>query len=154
MSVLDGFAVRHVGPEDWRTWRSVRQRSLREAPEAFAASAHRWLADWDREELWRERLRAVHSLVASVEEELVGTAGLDLAGAELVSMWVTQRYRDRGIGRRLVESVVAASSGPISLRVMADNAGAVAFYERRGFVLIPASVDAEGCVSMVRRPTG
>lgn len=150
----DGLQIRHLGPEDWRTWRTVRQRSLRETPGAFAASAHRWLGAWDREATWRGRLLAVHSVVASIGDDVVGTAGLDLAGNELVGMWVAPARRGLGIGHRLVEAVAAGATGPLSLRVMADNASAIGFYERCGFVLTSAPVDDEGCVSMVRPSTG
>lgn len=148
-----------LAPEDWRLWRAVRQRSLREEPEAFAASAHQWLGPWDEEALWRRRLAAVRSVVALRGDEPVGTAGLDLAKGELVGMWVATEHRHTGIGRRLVEKILddAVSAGvdeSVVLRVMAENSAAVAFYERCGFVLTSAPVDDEGCVSMVRSAAG
>ena len=45
--------VREVGPDDWVVWRLLRQRSLLEDPQAFAASVERWTGDQDREENWR-----------------------------------------------------------------------------------------------------
>ncbi len=146
----DDVEVRHVGPDAWRTFRAVRQRSLREEPDAFASSAHRWSGDWDREPLWRERLTTVHTVVALDEGDPVGTAGLHGAEDELVGMWVAEARRGAGIGRRLVEALLADHGGPVKLRVMAANTAAVSFYERCGFVLTSAPVDDEGCVSMLR----
>lgn len=141
--------IERLGPDDWERFRAVRQRSLRGDPEAFAASAHRWLTDGDVEQAWRDRLEDVVTLVAVLDGADVGTAGLDASG-QLLAMWVAPEVRGDGVGRRLVEAVVAeAPTGTaVHLRVMADNAAAVGFYERCGFVLASTEADHEGCLDM------
>lgn len=141
--------IERLGPDDWERFRAVRQRSLRSDPAAFAASAHRWLADGDVEPAWRERLAEVVTLVAVLDGTDVGTAGLDASG-QLLAMWVDPTVRGAGVGRRLVDAVVSAAPDGtvVHLRVMADNAAAVGFYERCGFTLEPGDADDEGCLDM------
>lgn len=141
--------IERLGPDAWSRFRTVRQRSLRSDPAAFAASAHRWLAEGDVEQAWRERLAEVVTLVASLDGVDVGTAGLDASG-QLLAMWVDPDVRGAGVGRQLVAAVVAeAPAGTtVHLRVMAGNAAATVFYERCGFVLTTTEADPEGCLDM------
>lgn len=110
--------AREVGPDDWRLWRELRLAALAEAPEAFGST----LAEWQdaTETRWRERLSipGAIDLVAYVDGEPAGMAtGVPSDGhaaVELISMWVSPAARGRGVGDRLI--------------------GAVALYERNGFV--------------------
>lgn len=141
--------IERLGPDDWARFRAVRQASLRSDPAAFAASAHRWLAEGDVEQAWRDRLADVATFVAVQHGVDVGTAGLDRDG-QLLAMWVDPAVRGSGVGRRLVAAVVgsAPSAARVHLRVMADNGAGVRFYERCGFRLVTVEPDVEGCLDM------
>lgn len=141
-----------VGPDEWARFRQVRQAALRADPSAFASSAHRWLDEQDREPAWRSRLEQVRTVVASLEGDDVGTAGLSDDG-ELLAMWVVPRARRAGVGRVLVEAVLglAADRSRVHLRVMTGNAEGIAFYEGCGFVLEGGGPDDEQCLGMRRR---
>ncbi|KAA1400442.1 GNAT family N-acetyltransferase [Aeromicrobium ginsengisoli] len=111
-----------------------------------------WTGANDTEERWRARLADGPCFIAYDDERPVGmVAGRVVGGAaELISMWVAPEARRRGIGRTLIERVVAWADGrPLSLRVMDGNAPAVTAYERQGFVL-QDDIDGEGCRRMLR----
>jgi ribosomal protein S18 acetylase RimI-like enzyme len=148
--------VRQVGPDDWVVWRILRQRSLTEDPQAFAASVERWSGDQDREENWRSLLAGPGSyFVAEHGAAPVGLVAIrpddDGERLQLVSMWVAPSARGRGVGRALVGRVIAEVAGqPLWLRVMDGNETAIRLYQRCGFVLDDSNPDAEGCRAMHR----
>jgi len=150
--------VREVGPDDWVVWRLLRQRSLLEDPQAFAASVERWTGDEDREENWRARLAAPGAcFVAEHGAAPVGMVAIqpdgDGEGQQLVSMWVAPSARGRGVGRALVGRVISEVAGkPLWLRVIDGNETAIRLYQRCGFVLDDSDPDAEGCRAMRRTP--
>ena len=148
--------IRPVEPHDWARWRAIRLRALDEDAPAFACSAHRWIEGGDTEQRWRERIAAPGRLFLATQDgrdvAMVGLAPGD--EPELISMWVALGARRTGIGELLVETVVReAGARPVRLRVMAKNAGAIAFYERCGFVLTGDPVDDEGTLTMRRDAT-
>ena len=146
--------IRRVGPDDWADWRLLRQRSLTEDRQAFAASAQLWTGVDDTEERWRGLLATDACFIAYDGDVPVGmVAGrVDGDAATLNSMWVAPEARQRGAGRQLIDAVVAWSAGrELSLRVIDGNAAAIGAYEAAGFVL-QEGVDAEQCRTMVWRP--
>ncbi len=150
--------VREVGPDDWEVWRLLRQRSLTEDPQAFAASVDRWTGDQDREANWRSRLAEPGAtFVAEHGAAPVGLVAMrpndDDDGQQLMSMWVAPSARGRGVGRALVGRVIAAAAGrPLWLRVLDGNQTAIRLYQRCGFVLDDSDPDAEGCRAMHLAP--
>lgn len=143
-----------VGPDDWADWRLVRLRSLTENPEAFASSVTMWTGERDIEPNWRERLSLPGACFLAYDGATpVGMAAAQPGddGVELISMWVAAEARRRGIGRELVDAVLAwADDRPVRLRVIDGNESAIRAYESRGFVLHPGGADAEGCRAMTR----
>lgn len=113
-----------------------------------------WTGDHDIEACWRARLATPDScFLAYADDTAVGMiAGTSSEGsAELISMWVAPEVRGNGVGRGLVQAVIAWSDGrPLHLRVVDGNAAAVTLYESQGFVLVPGCADHEGCRRMSR----
>ncbi|UUI67308.1 GNAT family N-acetyltransferase [Aeromicrobium duanguangcaii] len=145
--------IEELEPDGWRRWRDVRSRALALDRAAFACSAHQ-LGPEAPESRWRERIAAPGAILLAVDDDGqdIAMVGLSTAGApELISMWVAPEARHRGIGRVLVDAVIArAGSRPLSLRVMAENAGAIAFYAGCGFELAGREPDDEGTLTMRR----
>jgi GNAT superfamily N-acetyltransferase len=92
-------------------------------------------------------------LVAAADEEVVGhLVGTFTAAsamwvaprAELVSMFVSSRWRAQGVGGRLVEDFQAwaRSRGALRLQVTAyvANEGALRFYRRKGFASLSSEL--------------
>lgn len=148
-----GVELRRLGPEDWGVLRQLRLAALADSPGAFASTLERERA-FD-EETWRSRCRSAFYLVAEAAGRPVGlVAGIVLsgeppqvspwdgeapAGAEhhLVSMWVDPERRRHGIGRRLIEALLAAAREKgvreVDLWVAEGNDAALSAYERAGF---------------------
>ncbi|MET1133242.1 MAG: GNAT family N-acetyltransferase, partial [Aeromicrobium sp.] len=105
------------------------------------------------EQQWRRAL-GTRRVFLAVDEDGRDVAMIGLAPGdepELVSMWVAPEARRSGIGVALVEAVVSeAGARPLRLRVMAENSGAIAFYETCGFALTGDPVDDEGTLTMRR----
>jgi GNAT superfamily N-acetyltransferase len=144
--------VRRVGPDDWRDWRQMRQRSLTEDPGAFASSVTMWTGPNDTEERWRDRLANGDCFIAYDDESPVGMVAAKTGDVnELTSMWVAPESRRRGIGTALIESVIAWNGEqPLSLRVIDGNTAAISAYEHHGFAMLNCDADDEGCRTMVR----
>ncbi len=95
-------------------------------------------------------------VVEESAEGVAGYAGVDLGGevADVMTLAVAPSARGRGLGRRLLEELVARAhadgAAHVELEVRADNAPARALYERGGFALLrtraryyqPGDVDA------------
>jgi GNAT superfamily N-acetyltransferase len=136
--------VRRVRPEEWRALRDVRLRALADAPSAFETRYEearlrpdgRWIdsaaasADGDRQAMF----------LAWDGDEVVGIAGTYVepdGNRWLISMWTDPAQRGRGVGRGLVEAVVAfaraAGSTELLLEVTSGNDAAHALYRACGF---------------------
>ena len=96
----------------------------------------------------RDRHKAEDFLRAAREEEvfvaveagrIVGLAALYRPQAFLHSLYV--EARGRGIGKALLDHVIAAAGGGLSLKCQAANLGAQAFYVREGFRCTEAGED-------------
>jgi GNAT superfamily N-acetyltransferase len=72
--------------------------------------------------------------VAERGGEVLGFVALYEADAFVHHLYVAPRWHGRGVGRRLLAEAVEQAGGAASLKVMAANAGARAFYARLGWV--------------------
>ena len=136
--------LRALDPDDWRLWRELRLAALADAPEAFGSVLADWQGPGDREERWRSRLSIPGgcSFVVLLDGRGVGMVsavpGDDAGTVELISMWVSPTARGRGVGDLLIRAAeqwaVGRGAGTLRLAVMPDKGGAIALYERNGFV--------------------
>jgi putative acetyltransferase len=82
-------------------------------------------------------------LVTQIEHRVVGLAGLLVRGGKLrhsgwVGVMVHDAFQGRGVGRALLEAILAIADDHlglvrVELDVVADNEGVIALYERLGF---------------------
>jgi len=144
-----GLAVRHIGPDDWREWRTVRLQALRDDPESFGTR----LQDVDdRESAWRSRITAAEAcFLAILDGSACGMVAVDHLpqGLRLQSIFVSGQARGHGVGRALIEAVVNhAGDRPLHLCIVEGNSAARSVYERIGFRHDGADVDADGHLFM------
>lgn len=142
------MTVRRLTPADAAAYRALMLRGYAESPHAFTATVRERepvLLDW-----WIERVsdrpEADHLVIGALDgNALVGVAGLRFERRErtrhkshLYGMYVAPEARGQGLGRQLVEAVVAqARETPgvcvVHLTVREPNAPARRLYEACGF---------------------
>lgn len=161
------MTIRSLGVEEWRLWRELRLRALADSPDAFRATlAQEWVQP---DEWWMELVGSTVEhprgglWVAETHGEAVGMLFGRLGPAFDVlavgAMWVAPRSRRGGVGAGLLRAVMGwardAGATRADLWVTEDNAGALSFYRKLGFVPT-ADTDPlrEGSRLIVRRLTG
>jgi len=128
-------------------------------PQLVALEAELFPDDaWSQETWWAElaaRPRRSY-VVEELDGALVGYAGLDLTGevADVMTIAVAPSAQGHGLGRRLLDELVARAAADdathLMLEVREDNAAARRLYDTRGFELLtvrrryyqPGDVDA------------
>lgn len=132
----------------WPLQRTLRLAALQDTPTAFGSTYAREIAfaddEWQRRTVAMEESKTITGVLALTETgEGAGLAGGVLAQddssiAHLFSMWVAPPFRKAGVGAKIVEHIVAWAASrhcrEIRLAVTCNNAPAVRFYERLGFV--------------------
>jgi GNAT superfamily N-acetyltransferase len=134
--------LRRLSPPDWATWRDIRLTALGSDPAEFGAKLVVEQA-YD-EARWRDELdpRRGVRVVAEAPEPVGLVAGVPHEGYSdvlyLYSMWVKPAFRGQGVGRSLVEEVLAWARehgwARVQLRVLRGNPVARRLYARVGFV--------------------
>ncbi len=141
---MDDVQIIELPPERWRDYKVLRLTALKSDPLAFGSTYEETLEYPD--ELWEERLAGRTSIILFAEREgrLVGTAAVllgieeDAATAQIVGVFVEAEHRGQGIGRRLVEALLARlrghpELGRILLHVTETQVAAATLYRSLGF---------------------
>ena len=140
--------VRRVGPGDWALVRELRLTALEDAPDFFWATYEDEVTKDER--WWRDFVAFGTWFVAHEDEGPAGLAaaipddesgdGVDKSSQRvwgLISMWVAPAARGKGVGRALVDEVIAWARAEqmraLTLWVTEGNDGARRLYERCGF---------------------
>ncbi|HZA26780.1 MAG TPA: GNAT family N-acetyltransferase [Actinomycetota bacterium] len=135
----DGVQVRRLRPEEWPHLKALRLAALAEAPHAFGSTLQHEEAFSDAR--WQEVARGT-IFVAVSDGDWVGMAGgyrHDVPGLVRVwGMWVHPDQRRLGLGRALLEAVVAwarmQNADRIRLGVSESNRPAYELYRAEGFM--------------------
>ena len=127
-------------PADWRAVSRIYAEGLARGNATFDTEIPEWTA-WDAGHL------AAPRLVARLGEDVVGWAALGpvssrtcYRGVAEVSIYVAEAAQRRGVGRRLLEALVAASeeAGVWTLHssIHADNSTSIALHLGAGFRVV------------------
>jgi L-phenylalanine/L-methionine N-acetyltransferase len=136
--------VRHAEPDDYQALHRIFS-----GPKAIAGTMQLPLPS---AEAWRKRLvespEGLFSLVACVDDEVVGSLGLETSPTRSVrwrmrhvgsiGMAVRDDWQGKGVGTALMEAALDLADSwlnltRIELRVYVDNSAAVALYKNFGF---------------------
>jgi predicted GNAT family acetyltransferase len=127
--------VRAVSADDWKVWREIRLRSLKDAPDAFGSTYDREVGFTEAE--WRDWLRGTALLVYDDGVPVAMGASFDDEPDEtmIVAMWTAPEHRGRGAAKLvlswLVRDTLERGRRP-HLWVTKGNA-ARRLYEAKGF---------------------
>ena len=132
-----------VTMENIAAFQEVRLRALKADPGAFGSTYAREAVMTDEEwaarvERWSgERGIGFLAMNGKVPCGIAGALLEEDGHAQLVSMWTALEARRSGVGRMLVQSVIAWAEGcgvpVVRLMVTSGNDGAIRFYEQLGF---------------------
>lgn len=135
--VMSEPVIDEMRPGDWEEVKAIYAEGIETRQATFEVEAPSWEA-WDAAHLPCARL------VARQQETVAGWAALcpvsrrqAYAGVAEVSVYVAQNQRGMGVGRRLLEALIALSeqNGIWSLQAVMfpENAGSLALHLRCGF---------------------
>ncbi len=140
---MPDIAIRRLTPEDAARFRAVRLRALQEFPENYASSYEE--ESTQPEAFHRDVLEQHYVLGAFEGDTLIGTVVMRRYGfrnfhhkATLSAVYVQPSHQGRGIGKQLVEAVLAHAKTQVEqiiLAVGANNPPGVRFYESLGFTI-------------------
>jgi ribosomal protein S18 acetylase RimI-like enzyme len=145
--------IKQLPPERWQDYRKLRLESLQADPIAFGRSYEEEISR--PEEFWRN---GIGNMLFAVENDRpVGMVRYEFEPrvknkhvAGIYAMYVNQEFRNRGIGKRLMDGVIALIAEnkdirKIRLGVTPEQIYAVKLYESCGFKSVGLFAD-ELCV--------
>ena len=146
---MSKIEINQLPPEQWERYRKIRLESLLEEPQAFGSSYA--IMAKQPPEYWQGRLAdAVQGeksllLFAQEGDRLVGMIGAFLGEqpdvAEIISVYANRAVRGRGVGKALMDGILAEIRKKKAIRkavlgVNREQFAAVRLYQRYGFVTV------------------
>lgn len=155
---MENIEIIRLSPEEWPAYRQIRLEALHSEPQAFSSTYDETRQRPDSH--WQQRLRDVQDgenswlLFARENDRLIGLIGAmrdpDRHGyVDIISVYVARDRRGMGVGKALMEAILAEVSRTgvyqaAALSVNAEQAAAVALYRRFGFEVAAEVTDRMG----------
>jgi L-amino acid N-acyltransferase YncA len=140
VSAPPAVELRELTPDDWPAVADIYWDGMRSGLATFETEVPSW-------EEWNAAHLPEHRLVAEVEGKIVGWAALSpastrrcYAGVVENSVYVAEHARGRGVGRVLLEALIAgarlAGIWTIQTSIFPENRASLVLHERCGFRVI------------------
>ena len=135
-----GLRIEAMTEADWPAVRRIYEEGIASGNATLETDAPEW-PDWDRTHL------AVGRLVARLDGEVVGWTALTpvsgrcvYGGVAELSVYVAESARRRGVGRALLERLVAEAEAAglwtLQASILAENEASLRLHERVGFRVV------------------
>jgi L-amino acid N-acyltransferase YncA len=132
--------LRELTQEDWPAVKAIYEQGIAGGDATFETEAPSW-DDWDRTHLEGHRLVALHhgevvgwAVLAPVSERCV------YAGVAENSVYVADHARGRGVGRALLEGLIARAESDgiwtIQTGIFPENEASIELHKRCGFRVV------------------
>jgi L-amino acid N-acyltransferase YncA len=140
LSAPPAVALRELTPDDWPAVADIYWDGMRDGLATFETEVPAW-EEWDAAHL------PDHRLVAEILGEIVGWAALSpassrrcYAGVAENSVYVAREARGCGVGRALLEALVAGAEAAgiwtIQTSIFPENRASAALHEHCGFRIV------------------
>ncbi len=137
LATATAVEIRDLRPDDWAQVAEIYWDGMRDGLATFETEVPSWEA-WDRKHLQS------HRLVAELDGEVVGWAALAPASTRYCyrgvvenSVYVAREARGLGIGRKLLEALIAGSEAAgiwtIQTSIFPENRASLALHEKCGY---------------------
>ena len=131
------YMIDQMKPDDWEQVRSIYIEGIRSGNATFETDAPTW-------EKWDENHLQIARLVMRDEEKVLGWAALSAVskravyrGVVEVTVYVTESARGKGIGRALLEALIAESEKndiwTLQASIFPENTASIELHLRCGF---------------------
>jgi L-amino acid N-acyltransferase YncA len=138
--VTTGIIIREMYPDDWPAVRHIYEAGIATGHATFETRAPTW-SRWDETHLARNRL------VAIADGTIAGWAALSAVSDRCVyggvaenSIYIDPSHRSRGVGRTLLDKLVASSESAgiwtVQTGIFPENTASVALHLAAGFRII------------------
>jgi GNAT superfamily N-acetyltransferase len=145
---MENIKIGSLNPEQWKEYKELRLKALKEEPQAYASTYEDNSTHTD--EFWQDRLKdALKSesqwlLFAKKKNILVGMAGAFLSNeetAQIIAVFVCKEERGQGISKKLMKDLLIAVQKNKSIKrilvgVNPEQIVALNLYEKIGFKII------------------
>lgn len=131
-----------MGAEDWEAVRKIYEEGIATGNATVEPDAPPW-------ERWDSDHRRDCRLVAKDSEQVIGWAALSpvssrkvYSGVAEVSVYIAEQFRGRGVGKTLLNSLVAASESAgvwtLQASILVENEASIALHSACGFRTVGA----------------
>ncbi|MGH7686155.1 MAG: GNAT family N-acetyltransferase [Candidatus Dormibacteria bacterium] len=132
--------IRRMRHDDWAAVRTIYEDGIATGDATFETEAPQW-AEWDAGHLQS------HRLVAELDRVIAGWVALSpvsdrcaYSGVAEVSVYVASAARGRGVGRALLQAVLAATDAgdiwTVQAGIFPENIASIRLHEACGFRLV------------------
>lgn len=131
------MTIRTLAIEHWPAVKAIYEQGIATGDATFQTSAPGW-EEWDRSHLDHSRLVAMEGGQVAGWAALTPVSGRCVyAGVAEISVYIDQGHRGKGIGKALLEAVIASSEAnniwTLQAGIFPENAASIRLHETAGF---------------------